>query len=201
MQTFCNWSCGREAMTFEVDKFEGLGRPLSEIAEGPSVIDLQVRDLSTAEHFLLVAIRHWVKAVKEQRNPMQILRRGFNIAKLSAAMEGFHTLMTVIANSATIPLDVRCPTCAGYGDGEKGIISIIAFAQAGKSQWVLQRLESWLPPSEARAAMPNAEILAREMTKSNLVVPLRLEYISRDLASASDDCSPLIQPRDHQTVQ
>ena len=109
-------------MTFDVDEFEG-----------SSAIDLPVLDLSTAEYFLLVSIRHWVKAVKEQKKPIQTLRRGFNIAKVGAAIEDFHALMTITDNAATTALDVRYPTCAGYGDGEKDIISTIAFTQAGKT--------------------------------------------------------------------
>lgn len=200
MRTICNWRRGTDGMTFKIDKFEGLGRPSPEIAEGSSVSCLPVRDLSTAEHFLLVAIRHWVKALKEQKNPMQILRRGFNLAKVDAAMEDFHAVMTITANSATTALDVRCPKCASYGDGEKSIISAVAFAQAEKSQWALQRLGAWLPGSEALAALAHIEKLARELTKSNLVVPLRLEYISRDLVNASDDAVPQIPSRDYQTM-
>ena len=141
---------------------------------------LKVADLGTGGHFLLVAIRNWVKAVKDKRNPLPILVAGFDLAGVGMALKPFDEVMLATATSSTHPFDVRCTTCKEVGDGEKDILSVISFIQANKSKWAFQRLRSWLPESASRLVLPHVKSIGLELSSGDLIIDLKLAFVEDD---------------------
>ena len=142
--------------------------------------DLAVRDMATADHFLLVAIRGWVSAARAGRRPAAVLRKPFELARIPTALAHFDAPMAAAAASAARPLEVRCLRCPRLGEGERAILSTVALAQAGKPDLAARRLAGWLRPEAARDALPRVESLARWMEAAGLPVPLRPEYFDDD---------------------
>lgn len=147
--------------------------------------ELAVRDMATADHFLLVAIRGWVSAAKHGRRPAAVLRKPFELARIPMALAHFDALMAAAAASASRPLEVRCLRCPRLGEGERAILSTVALVQAGRPDLAARRLAARFRPEAARDALPRVESLARWMEAANLPVPLRPEYLDDDLGGAA----------------
>ena len=77
-------------------------------------------NLTTPEHLLVLVIRKWVAAYNQRRPPETFIGDAFSVAEVKHLYQPFDKLMTVIAFTSEIDLDVRCLKCRELGDGENG---------------------------------------------------------------------------------
>lgn len=131
-------------------------------------------NLTTAEHLLILIVRRWVENFKRKRGIDAAMDNAFIAANLIQAASAFDKLMSVIAISSEIQLDIRCLKCSSVGDGEKLILQTTRLFQKTWPKAADQNLTRWLPPAAARVVSENLAKVAAEMKQQNLILPLRV---------------------------
>ena len=132
-------------------------------------------ELTTAEHFLVLVIRKWVVAYNQKKPPAAFIGEAFSVAEAEHLYQPFDKLMTVIAFTSEIDLDVRCSKCRELGDGEKRILTIIRLAQEQRFDALEKYLGGWLRGSGQRFVAETAEVLGAGLARKGLKLPLRIE--------------------------
>ena len=138
--------------------------------------ELAVHALSTAEALLVWGIRHWVSCLKARTDPIPLMRAGFGSGGVADVVRPLEAILVVTLDAATSPRDVRCSHCATVGDGERDLLSAVAFEQARRPVDTISKLREWLPPASARLAKELIAEIATIMQCHQLRVPLRREY-------------------------
>jgi hypothetical protein len=131
-------------------------------------------DLTTPEHLLVLVIRKWVAAYNQRKPPETFIGDAFSVAEVKHLYQPFDKLMTVIAFTSEIDLDVRCLKCRELGDGEKRILTIIRLAQERRFNNLQNYLNGWLRGSGQRFVAETAEFLGTELGRKGLRLPLRI---------------------------
>jgi hypothetical protein len=89
--------------------------------------------LQTGESVFLIAIRWWVAAFKDGKNPTDRLFHGLLTAGALDALVPLDALMDVVARSARRCISVNCPRCPDISDDEMHLLHAAGLSQAGKS--------------------------------------------------------------------
>ncbi len=139
----------------------------------PSYSALKVPELATAEQFTLWAIRSWVEAYKASMPICDRLAKGFDLAGMPEGLPTLDEMLSVVAASACVQIDVRCVRCRTIGDGECVMLKILVAAQAGRLTSVRDGFASWLPPAAVRVAADAARRFAAVLWSAGMVLPPR----------------------------
>ncbi len=124
---------------------------------------------------MVLVIRKWVVAYNQKKPPAAFIGEAFSIAEAEHLYQPFDKLMTVIAFTSEIDLDVRCSKCRELGDGEKRILTIIRLAQEQRFDALEKYLGGWLRGSGQRFVAETAEVLGAGLARKGLKLPLRIE--------------------------
>lgn len=145
---------------------------------------LTVPELETAEQFTLWAIRSWVEAYKASTPVFDRLAKGFDLAGAPDGLFALDEMLSVIAASSCVQIDVRCVRCQSIGDGECAILTVLVAAQTGRLTSVRDGFASWLPPAAVRLASDAARRFAAALWSAGMVLPSR-EHLPVSLPQAS----------------
>ncbi len=136
--------------------------------------DTPLRDLATAELFVVCSLRLWVLAYRDPEGETTDWRRGFVHAGIDVAgANGFDALFRIVAAMARRSLDVRCPLAAHLGRDEAWLLRLVSLLQRLRIAESEAILGDWLPPGAARGALAPAQKFAWALAASGLPVPLR----------------------------
>ncbi len=139
----------------------------------PGYATLAVPELETAEQFTLWAIRSWVEAHKASTTIFDRLAKGFDLAGVPDGLFALDEMLSVIAASSCVQIDVRCVRCQSIGDGESAMLKILIAAQAGRLTSVRDGFANWLPPAAVRLAADAARRFAASLWSAGMVLPSR----------------------------
>lgn len=157
---------------------------------------LAVPELETAEQFTLWAIRSWVEAYKASTPIFDRLAKGFDLAGAPDGLFALDEMLSVVAASSCVQIDVRCIRCQSIGDGEGAMLKILVAAQAGQLASVRDGFAIWLPPAAVRLAADAARRFAASLWSAGMVLPSRQQLpVNRRQESISHCPDPGIRLR------
>jgi hypothetical protein len=135
----------------------------------------ELGDLTFGEQILLWASRYWVQALMQGTSAHETLQTGFKLAGAPAAHPALDGLMTVIATSAKVQIDIRCQKCSEVSFDEHRLMAAVAAWQRGASAEMADRiLEVWMPAPALRAARGPAAHLAAALGNAGLIIRSRI---------------------------
>jgi hypothetical protein len=137
--------------------------------------DMPIADLQTPEMFLVAVLRLWAAPYRNREQSHPHWRQGFVTAGLDDdGTAAFDSLLRIVAAASRQPLDVRCVRCVHLGEDEARFLELIGWVQRGRPGDAAMILLHWMPATAARAALPQAVLLASAMTSHGLAVPHRV---------------------------
>jgi hypothetical protein len=128
--------------------------------------------LSFAGQLLVWGMRHWVTALKTQRDFAAMTGDGFDQFGLGAAGQSLDELFKTIAVSAVRQIDVRCVKCSRISEDEALLLDCLAAAQESRLPLAYAGILEILPPAAARHAMPCLISLAKIFAHAGLMLTL-----------------------------
>lgn len=140
-------------------------------AYGPRTL---LSDLTTAETLLVATLRLFALPWQEPGGEHPDWRTGLRAGALpfwTATM--FGSFFRVVVAATRRPLDVRCLHCLQLGYDEGRLLQVVSLLQHRRREEAQAVLESWLPPTACRFALPSAEGLARGLAQAALIIPPR----------------------------
>ena len=165
----------RQALTLDAGRDDA--KPLPGAAE--------LGDLQPSERGLVVALRLWVSAVRQQEDSLAAARRQFERQfNASESLWGdkrngddaglsLHAVLRNTTLAASRPVDVRCPTCPGLSPDEARLLDAVAWLQRDIAEPAQTALGDWLPPAALRLSMSPARGLACALLAAEQTLPLR----------------------------
>ena len=125
--------------------------------------------LDPAERVLLVAIRCWVEAYRQDEDPMPRLCHGLDSAGSGDAAFCIDNLMTIIARGVAQPITIHCPSCRLLSDDEKRLLHAASLAQAGQGHLAEQALRTALLSAQsAECALDPLQSLAALLAEAGM---------------------------------
>jgi hypothetical protein len=129
-------------------------------------------DLPFGGQLALWGVRLWVREMTDGTQDHATLRNGFELAGVPAAHTALDGLMTVIATTATGPIDIRCPDCRELSEDERLLMDVLAEQQAAEHSARHTLFAYRLPPAARRIGMDWAARLAAILGKAGLMIGL-----------------------------
>ncbi|GAB4169083.1 MAG: hypothetical protein OHK0024_04640 [Thalassobaculales bacterium] len=127
-----------------------------------------ISSLRFAEQFVVWAVRRWVAHRGDLAATWPLLREGFTKAGAGGGLVPLHEALTALGTASREPLDVRCETCPGLGEGEALILAILTAFQANDLDGGVAMLRSFLPPAAVRIAGVQLCLLAESLSDAGL---------------------------------
>jgi hypothetical protein len=129
---------------------------------------LEVSTLDFSAQFLVWALRAWVQAFKSSESFDAVTHHGFTRFGLQASATALDGAMTVLAASASRPIDIRCINCRYLSPDEAILLDAVAAAQAERHFMATVALRKTMPGTAARIALPHVVDLARDLAKAGM---------------------------------
>ncbi|WP_428493163.1 hypothetical protein [Rhodopila sp.] len=107
--------------------------------------------LDPAESVLLIAVRSWVDAYRQDEDPMPRLCQSLDAAGVSDAAFSVGRLMTAVAGSAVQPMSIHRPSCRHLSNDEKRLLHAASLAQSGHDHLAETALRAALLSAEGAA--------------------------------------------------
>ena len=132
-------------------------------------------ELDTAECVMLIAMRWWVSAFRQNEDPLPRLTRGLQAAGASDAAFSIDAVMSIVARSTRRALTVHPPRCPQLATDEKHLLHAAALAQRGDSALAERALRTALLSAHgAEFAQGPLEGLGRLFARARLFFRRRL---------------------------
>lgn len=100
--------------------------------------------LEAGESVFLIAIRWWVAAFKEDKNPTDHLFHGLLTAGVLDALVPLDALMDIVARTARRCIGIHCRRCPDVAEDEMHLLHAGSLSQAGKSMLAERALRATL---------------------------------------------------------
>ncbi len=146
----------REPECSDGDALESHGGPL----------DLAALDFPA--QFVVWALRAWVQAFKSRGSFDAVAHHGFTRFGLQASALALDGAMTVLAASASRPIDIRCIHCRYLSPDEATLLDAVAAAQAERHFLATVELRKTMPGTAARLALPHVVDLGRDLARAGM---------------------------------
>ena len=151
---------------------------------------LHLYRLKASENLIVLSMRSWVAAVKNNQDPRPRVEDSFAAARMPAAAGTFDELMLLAVERDFRGTDIPCMSSKVVGSGEVDILAVLAFLQAEKIHWAYNRLLTWLPAAAARKGFVKSRALANHMNLANLNIEVRDEYLEFEVAYGLQNLMP-----------
>jgi len=129
---------------------------------------LELDTLDFPGQFLVWALRAWVQAFKSSDSFDAVTQHGFTRFGLQASALALDGAMTVLAASASRPIDIRCLHCRYLSPDEAILLEAVAAAQAEHHFMATVALRKIMPGTAARIALPHVVDLARDLARAGM---------------------------------
>jgi hypothetical protein len=129
---------------------------------------LELATLDFPAQFLVWALRAWVQAFKSSESFDAVTHHGFTRFGLQASALALDGAMTVLAASASRPIDIRCLNCRYLSPDEAILLDAVAAAQAERHFMATVELRKTMPGTAARVALPHVVDLARDLARAGM---------------------------------
>jgi hypothetical protein len=129
---------------------------------------LALATLDFPAQFLVWALRAWVQAFKSSESFDAVTHQGFTRFGLQASALALDGVMTVLAASASRPIDIRCINCRYLSPDEAILLDAVAAAQAERHFTATVELRKTMPGTAARVALPHVADLARDLARAGM---------------------------------
>jgi hypothetical protein len=129
---------------------------------------LELATLDFPAQFLVWALRAWVQAFKASESFDDVTHHGFTRFGLQASALALDGAMTVLAASASRPIDIRCLNCRYLSPDEAILLDAVAAAQAEHHFMATVALRKTMPGTAARIALPHMVDLARDLARAGM---------------------------------
>jgi len=126
----------------------------------------EVSSLDFPAQFVVWALRAWVQAFKSSESFDAVTHHGFTRFGLQASARALDGAMTVLAASASRPIDIRCINCRYLSPDEAILLDAVAAAQADRHFVATVALRKIMPGTSARIALPHVADLARDLSRA-----------------------------------
>jgi hypothetical protein len=128
----------------------------------------ELASLDFPAQFLVWALRAWVHAFKSSESFDAVTHHGFTRFGLQAAALALEGAMTVLAASASRPIDIRCINCRYLSPDEAILLDAVAAAQSERHFMATVALRKTMPGTAARIALPHVVDLARDLARAGM---------------------------------
>ncbi|MES1152723.1 MAG: hypothetical protein ABUL54_12545 [Dongia sp.] len=128
----------------------------------------EVSTLDFPAQFAVSALRAWVQAFKSGESFDAVTHHGFTRFGLQAAARALDGAMTVLAASASRPIDIRCVNCRYLSPDEAILLDAVAAAQTERHFMATVALRKIMPGTAARIALPHVADLARDLARAGM---------------------------------
>jgi len=128
----------------------------------------EVASLDFPAQFVVWALRAWVQAFKSSESFDAVTHHGFTRFGLQASARALDGAMTVLAASASRPIDIRCVNCRYLSPDEAILLDAVAAAQADRHFVATVALRKTMPGTAARIALPHVADLARDLSRAGM---------------------------------
>jgi hypothetical protein len=129
---------------------------------------LEIAILDFPAQFLVWALRAWVQAFKSSESFDAVTHHGFRHFGLQASALALDGAMTVLAASASRPIDIRCISCRYLSPDEATLLDAVAAAQSERHFVATVALRKIMPGTAARIALPHVVDLARDLARAGM---------------------------------
>lgn len=143
-------------------------------AHQPSVHELTVHNLNTAERLLLISFRLWALPIAVPNRVHMDWRAGFRVTSIDQiACSIFDALLNTLFSSTRRVIEVHREMCAGISLDEREFIRCIGLHQNDHIDAAADVLANWVRPEAIHIAASHAAQLAEAMRGAGLFLPLR----------------------------
>jgi len=129
---------------------------------------LELSNLDFPAQFVVWALRAWVQAFKSGASFDAVTQHGFTRFGLQASALALDGAMTVLAASASRPIDIRCVHCRTLSPDEAILLDAVASAQDERHFMATVALRKTMPGTAARIALPHMADLARDLARAGM---------------------------------
>jgi hypothetical protein len=129
---------------------------------------LELATLDFPAQFVVWALRAWVQAFKASESFDAVTHHGFTRFGLQASALALDGAMTVLAASASRPIDIRCINCRYLSPDEAILLDAVAAAQSERHFIATVALRKTMPGTAARIALPHVVDLARDLARAGM---------------------------------
>ncbi len=150
-----------------------------------------VAELPKAEAVMLLAVRWWVRCLREGENPIPRLTTAMTRADVRDAGYSVDALMNIIARTGQRPVDIRCPRCPELSEDEAVLLHAARLAQMERADLAERHLRLYLLTSSgAEFAIGPLEAIGTLFLEAGLVFGRRRRVAATQPAWVMpDDCS------------
>lgn len=138
---------------------------------GPVYRERNFFSLPFSGQLLIWSLRLWVRAAKQETSALPMLEHGFELAGLGDAAEPLDQVMTMIAVSSRITIDIRCVPCRTVSRDEERLLAHFADTRSGTSG----PLAVWLPPTSLRACRAPSAAVTHSFAAAGLALSQDLD--------------------------
>ena len=139
----------------------------------------EIATLDFPAQFVVWALRAWVQAFKSRESFDAVTQHGFTRFGLQPSALALDGAMTVLAASASRPIDIRCVNCRYVSPDEAILLDAVAAAQDERHFLATVALRKTMPGTAARVALPHVVDLARDLVRAGM-------RLARDTAQNAD---------------
>jgi len=130
--------------------------------------------LDPAECLLLAALRWWLAAIRQAKDPLVWLRQTMAAAGAPDAAHSVDQLMRVVARTARRQVEIGCPCCLGLSRDERRLLHAASLAQAGETARAEEVLRAgMLSAVGAEFALGPLEGLGELLASAGFIFPRR----------------------------
>ena len=129
---------------------------------------LELASLDFPAQFVVWALRAWVQAFKSSESFDAVTHHGFTRFGLQASALALDGAMTVLAASASRPIDIRCVNCRYLSPDEAILLDAVAAAQTERHFVATVALRKIMPGTAARIALSHVVDLARDLSRAGM---------------------------------
>lgn len=135
--------------------------------------------LPITDRLVMLAIRAWVEAVRNDLPPSAAARAAFGAVGMADVASLIHALMTAVAYGARRPLDIARPCAGRLTDDESLLLDAIALGRASVGVDPALALRPLLTLAACRSARHLCAELAETLAHAGTALDDRLERLAR----------------------
>jgi len=139
---------------------------------------IKLKDLNFAERLLVVSIRLWVKAYKQNSCTISKIRYLYTAAGVSGAAITLDGLMQLLSRKATGTIEINCPNCSVITQDEECFLTVIGIWQFTHKKNKAETLTSnWLSSKDNFSVQKFFAMLAHELKEAQFMIRPRNSHI------------------------
>lgn len=151
----------------------------------------RMNGLPITDRLVVLAIRAWVEAVRNDLPPSAAARAAFGAVGMADVASLIHALMTAVAYGARRPLDIARPCAARLTDDESLLLDAIALGRASVGVDPALALRPLLSLAACRSARHLCAELANALAHAGTALDDRLARLARRPPPSAGQGEPL----------